>query len=96
MQHANSKRTVTAIIISGKTDVKKRNTPRNKEGHFMISRNRNTTVLNAYTSNNRALKQKTKTDLIEGKRDNLIIIPGHFNIPPTITDRTPRGNDIEI
>lgn len=93
MQHANSKRTVTAIIISGKTDVKKRNTPRNKEGHFMISRN--TTVLNAYISN-RALKQKTKIDLIEGKRDNLIIIPGHFNIPPTITDRTPRGNDTEI
>lgn len=75
-----------AIIISGKIDLRNINTPRNKEGHFVISRNINTTILNAYISNNPVLKHKTKIDLIEGKIDNLTIIPGHFNIPPWDTD----------
>lgn len=54
-------RAVMAIIISGKIDFKKRNTAREKEKHFMISRNTNASTLNEYIFKNRApkhIKQK--------------------------------------
>lgn len=49
----------------------------------MVIRNVNT-ILNAYISNNRALKH------IKQNWHNW-----DFNIPPLIIDRTPRGKDIE-
>ena len=97
MDGRKTKQTGVAILISDKTDFKKRAIKRDPEGHFIILKERihqeGTNIVNIYAPNIGAPKY-IKNILEDFKKDidsNTIIV-GDFNTPVSKMDRSSKQN----
>ena len=89
--NGNQKKAGEAILLSDKIDFKMKNTLRDKEGHYVMTKGsiqEDTTILNIYTPNIGS-PQYIRQLLTTFKRqiDNNTIIAGDFNTPLTAMDR---------
>ena len=93
--HANGKqrKTVVAILVSDKIDLKIKKITRDKEGHYIMIKGsiqeEDVTIVNIYASNIGAPQyiRHTLTD-IKGEIDSNTITVGDFNTPHTPMDRS--------
>ena len=93
--HANGKqkKAGATILISEKTDLKIKNTTRDKEGHYIMIKGsiqeEDITIVNIYAPNTGTPQyiRQTLTD-IKGETDSNTVRVGCFNIPLTPRDRS--------
>ena len=91
--HGNQKKAGAAILISDKTDIKKRTITIDKEGHYIMIKGsiqeEDLTIVNIYASNIGAPQYiRQMLTAIKGKIESNTIIVGDFNTPPAPMDRS--------